>query len=64
MKILLFKNFLENKEQSNKKEEKNKIACFLSNFAPSYEDAKKNIDIEISKKEYDKICKLMNKKTI
>lgn len=63
MKILLFKNFIENKEQSDKKE-KNKIACFLSNFAPSYEDAKKNIDIEISKKEYNKICKKLNKKTI
>jgi len=56
-----FKFFLENKKK-HKKENESKIACFLSNFAPSYEDIKKNIDI--TKKQYEKICKKLNKKII
>ena len=50
------------KSITSKKDKESKILCALSNFAPSYEDIKK---IQyISEKEYNKICKKINKKII
>jgi hypothetical protein len=55
-----FNILLENKK--DKKHIESEISCFLSNYAPSFEDANKIID-GLTKKDYDKICKKLNKKT-
>jgi len=58
--------FLEAKK-NEKNEEKLKeawIYCFLTNYAPSFEDFSKLDKFNITKKKYEEICKKVFKKII
>jgi len=56
-----------NESKVTKKEVNAWIHVFITNYAPSYEQAQKffkDKDIKITKADYDKICKKRNCKTI
>lgn len=50
--------------ESVRSERLNWARCLLSRMPPSYDDLKKELskkDLSLSKKDYDKICKELNK---